>query len=69
MSGVQQGDSINACVLLCVRDRCLSNVRLSYCCAVLCCVAVVGLVDRSDGKYGGCEDPLRRRSDCTAMGI
>ena len=49
MSGVQQGESINACVLLCVRDRCLSNNRGIV---VLCCVAIVGLVDRSDGRYG-----------------
>lgn len=47
MSGVQQGGSINACVLLCVRDRCLSNIRV-----LLCFVAIVELVDRSDGRYG-----------------
>jgi hypothetical protein len=47
VSGVQQGGSINACVLLCVRDRCLSNIRV-----LLCFVAIVELVDRSDGRYG-----------------
>lgn len=52
MSGVQQSESINACVLLCVRDRYLSNIRVILCCVVLCCVAIVGLVDRSDGRYG-----------------
>jgi hypothetical protein len=56
VSGVRQGGSINACVLLCVRDRCLSNIRVLLCCVVLCCAVLYcdrsGLVDRSDGRYG-----------------
>jgi hypothetical protein len=51
VSGVRQDGSINACALLCVRDRCLSNIRVLLCCAVLCCDCS-GLVDRSDGRYG-----------------
>lgn len=64
MSGIRQGGSINACVLMCVRNRCLSNIRV-----LLCCVAIVGFVGRSDWRYGDAKARCVRRSVCTAMGM
>jgi hypothetical protein len=46
-------------VMLCVRDRCRSNLWVLLC----CCSAIVGLVDRSDRRYGDA------KARCSRLGL